>query len=151
MSRCDTLRLLGAGEKDPPSLRCCRGNRGEEAPFRSEGRIAGLEQPLPPPKLLLQASLRQYCSGFGQFSFFLHQLCPAGKSSCVPAASLLQRMLECPRNKLQRLADPRAGSGLQGTHLSPPSTTACKYWLARTLKKKKAEFQYIPLHHIASD
>lgn len=53
------------GEKEPPPPQDAAGGiEGKEALLHSARR----KWPLPPPKLLLQASLTQYCSNLGQFS-----------------------------------------------------------------------------------
>lgn len=94
-------------------------------------------QPLPSPKLLSQASFRQYRSQLSQFSSLPHTSYPHRETVAVfPLHPSSQGRSNAPALKsASNTSRSQVGSDLQGMHLYPP--TACKYWLARSLKKNK--------------
>lgn len=92
-------------------------------------------QPLPFPKLLSQASFGQYYSHLSQFSSLPHTSYPHRETvAALPLHPSSQGCSSTPALKsASNISRPQVGSDLQRMHLYPH--TACKHWLARSLKK----------------
>lgn len=149
-SRCNTPPWPEAGGKEPRSFACCRGVQRGRGSVSFHGQESRAKAASPSSQITMASKPSTiFQQPWPVFLLKLHQPSSArnrGCSHCIPPPKDAQ----VPRHNSTHMQEgPRAGAGLRGMRLSPQClANTC---LQEVLKKKKAEFQYIPLHHVASD